>query len=347
LPSGLRRHSLASNKNREDAVIDRRHALTSACLLLAAFTSQAAAQPAGKPVTIVVPYAAGGGTDTVARLISEHMARALGRPVVIENQVGGGSTIANDRVARSAPDGSTVLMNHVALLAAPSLFNNLRYDTKTAFEPIGLVNNAPMLLIGRKSIPGASPKDQVAWIKEQGSRANFAHGGIGTNSHLCAVMMGDVLGFRPTVVAYRGSAPAITDLLGGQVDLLWDQVTNAITQVQAGALHGIAVTSPQRLEQLKDVPTTAELGMPEVSYTMWHGLYVAKGTPKEAVAALNAALQKAVSEPAVVAKLKDLGSVPFPAAEMTPEGHAKLFASDLPRIAKLVESSGIKQSEAK
>ena len=169
-----------------------------------------------------------------------------------------------------------------------------------------------MLLIGRKSIPGAGPKEQVAWIKEQGAKANFAHGGIGTNSHLCAVMMGDVLGFRPTVVAYRGSAPAITDLLGGQVDLLWDQVTNAITQVQAGALHGIAVTSPQRLEQLKDVPTTAELGMPEVSYTMWHGLYVAKGTPKETIDALNAALRKAVSDPAVVAKLKDLGSVPFP-----------------------------------
>ncbi len=138
-------------------------------------------------------------------------------------------------------------------------------------------------------------------------------------------MMGDVLGFKPTVVAYRGSAPAITDLLGGQIDLLWDQVTNAITQVQAGALHGIAITSPERLEQLKDVPTTAELGMPEVSYTMWHGLYVTKGTPK-AVAALNAALRKALSDPGVVAKLKQLGTLPFPDAEMSPEAHASLFA---------------------
>ena len=327
-------------------MIDRRSAL-SACVLLAALSSQAFAQPGGKPVTIVVPYSAGGGTDTVSRLIADHMSRALNRPIVIENQVGGGSTIANDRVARSTPDGSTVLINHVALLAAPSLFSNLRYDTKSAFEPVGLVNNAPMLLIGRKSIPGATPKEQVSWIKEQGAKANFAHGGIGTNSHLCAVMMGDVLGFKPTVVAYRGSAPAITDLLGGQVDLLWDQVTNAITQVQSGALHGIAVTSPQRLEQLKDVPTTAELGMPEVSYTMWHGLYVAKGTPKETVDALNAALRKAVSDPAVVAKLRDLGSVPFPETQMSPEAHAQLFAGDLPRIAKLVESSGIKQSEAK
>ena len=328
-------------------MIDRRRMLTGACFLLAASASQAAAQPITKNVTIVVPYSAGGGTDTVARLIGEQMSRALGRTVVIENVVGGGSTIANDRVARSAADGSTVLINHVALLAAPSLFNNLRYDTQTAFEPVGLVNNAPMLLIGRKSIPGSGPKDYVGWIKQQGAKANFAHGGIGTNSHLCAVMMGDVLGFKPTVVAYRGSAPAITDLLGGQVDLLWDQVTNAITQVQSGALHGIAVTSPQRLEQLKDVPTTAELGMPEVSYTMWHGLYVAKGTPKDIVDALNTALRKAVSDPGVLGKLKDLGTVPFPEAEMSPAAHAKLFASDLPRVAKLVESSGIKASEAK
>ena len=328
-------------------MIDRRRVLTGVCLVLAAMTSQAGAQSNTKAVTLVVPYSAGGGTDTVARLIGEQMSRALGRNVIVENVVGGGSTIANERVARSTPDGSTVLINHVALLAAPSLFVNLRYDTQTAFEPIGLVNNAPMVLIGRKSIPGAGPKDFVDWIRTQGAKANFAHGGIGTNSHLCAVMMGNVLGFKPTIVAYRGSAPAITDLLAGQIDLLWDQVTNAITQVQAGSLHGIAVTSPQRLEQLKDVPTTAELGMPEVSYTMWHGLYVAKGTPKEAVGELNAALRKALSDPGVLGKLKDLGTLPFPAAEMTPEAHAKLFASDLPRVAKLVESSGIKASEAK
>jgi tripartite-type tricarboxylate transporter receptor subunit TctC len=331
----------------ETTVIDRRSALTSLCFLLAAPTSQAGAQSTSKTVTLVVPYSAGGGTDTVARLIGDQMSRALGRNVIIENVVGGGSTLANERVARSTPDGSTVLINHVALLAAPSLFTNLRYDTQTAFEPIGLVNNAPMVLIGRKSIPGSSPKEYVDWIRTQGAKANFAHGGIGTNSHLCAVMMGNALGFRPTVVAYRGSAPAITDLLAGQIDLLWDQVTNALPQIQAGTLHGIAITSPQRLEQLKDVPTTAELGMPEVSYTMWHGLYVAKGTPKDAVDALNGALRKALSDPGILAKLKELGTLPFPAAEMTPDAHARLFASDLPRVAKLVESSGIRAGETK
>ena len=324
-----------------------RQALTCIGLLLAAFPPQAGAQSVSRTVTLVVPYAAGGGTDTVARLIADQMSRTLGQNVVIENVVGAGGTIANERVARSAPDGSSVLINHVALLAAPSLFTNLRYDTEKAFEPVGLVNNAPMLLVGRKSIPGAGPKDFVNWIRTQGVKANFAHGGVGSNSHLCAVMMGNALGFRPTVVAYRGSAPAITDLLAGQIDLLWDQVTNAITQVQSGALHGIAITSRERLEQLKDVPTTAELGMPEVSYTMWHGLYVAKGTPKETVSALNAALRRAVSNPAVLEKLKQLGTLPFPDAEMTPEAHARLFASDLPRVTKLVESSGVKASEAK
>jgi tripartite-type tricarboxylate transporter receptor subunit TctC len=321
--------------------------LAGVCLALGGIVPQAEAQGVSKTVTLVVPYAAGGGTDTVARLIGEQMSRALGQAVIIENVVGGGGTVANERVARSTPDGSSVLINHVALLAAPSLIANLRYDTGTAFEPVGLVNNAPMLLIGRKSIPGAAPKDWVGWIKAQGDKANFAHGGIGSNSHLCAVMMGNVLGFRPTFVAYRGSAPAIVDLLAEQIDLLWDQVTNALPQVQAGKLHGIAITSPERLEQLKDVPTTAELGMPELSYTMWHGLYVAKGTPREAVDALNAALRKAVTDPGVVSKLKQLGTLPFPTQDLTPEAHARLFAADLPRVAKLIQSAGVKASEAK
>jgi len=306
----------------------------------------AAAQAITRQVTLVVPYSAGGGTDTVARLIGNQMSRTLGQPVVIENVVGAGGTRANERVARSEPNGTTVLINHVALLAAPSLFTNLRYDTENDFEAVGLVNNAPMLLVGRKSIPGEKPADLVKWIKSEGAKANFAHGGIGTNSHLCGVMMGNVLGFKPTFVAYRGSNPAITDLLAGQIDLLWDQVTNAIQPVQNGMLHGIAITSTTRLDELKDVPTTAELGMPEINYTMWHGLYVAKGTPKEIVAALNDAMRKAVTDPDVVAKFKQLGTVPFPEQDLSPEAHARLFAADLPRVAKLVEASGAKPSEA-
>jgi tripartite-type tricarboxylate transporter receptor subunit TctC len=317
-----------------------------ASLLSIIGTSGAFAQAISRQVMLVVPYSAGGGTDTVARLIGNQMSRTLGQPVVIENVVGAGGTRANERVARSEPNGATVLINHVGLIAAPSLFVNLRYDTEKDFEAVGLVNNAPMLLVGRKSIPGEKPADFIAWIKSQGGKANFAHGGIGTNSHLCGVMMGNVLGFKPTFVAYRGSNPAITDLLAGQIDLLWDQVTNAIQQVQSGSLHGIAITSTTRLDELKDVPTTAELGMPEINYTMWHGLYVAKGTSKEIIAALNDALRKAVTDPDVVAKFKQLGTVPFPDKDLSPEAHARLFAADLPRVAKLVEASGAKPSEA-
>ncbi|TDR94344.1 tripartite tricarboxylate transporter substrate-binding protein [Enterovirga rhinocerotis] len=320
--------------------------LAAAALAILLPFSVQAQSPSGV-VTIVVPYSAGGGTDAVARLVGERMSRALGRSVIIENVVGGGGTIANERVARSAPDGSSILINHSALLSAPSLFTNLRYDTKTAFEPIGLVNNAPMLLVGRKTIPGKDQKEIVAWIKAQGEKANFAHGGVGTNSHLCAVMIGNVLGFRPTVVAYRGSGPAITDLLAGQIDLLCDQATNALSQVQAGSLHGIAMTSTKRLDQAPDVPTTAEIGMPQVTYTMWHGMYVSKGTPKETVAALNAALREALADPGVRQKLLQMGTVTFPEDQQTPEAHAKLFADDMPRIAKLVESSGVKASETK
>jgi tripartite-type tricarboxylate transporter receptor subunit TctC len=305
-----------------------------------------AAQIITKSVTIVVPYSAGGGTDTVARLIGHQMSRALGQTVLIENVVGAGGTRANERVARSQPDGTTVLINHVALLAAPSLFNNLRYDTKTAFEPVGLVNNAPMVLIGRKSIPGQQPKDFIEWIRAQGAKANFAHGGVGTNSHLCAIMMGNALGFKPTFVSYRGSAPAINDLMANQVDLLWDQVTNGLPQIQGGMLHGIAITSKERLDELMDVPTTAELGMPDINYSMWHGLYVARETPKSQIDALNDALRKAISDPAVVAKLKALGTLPFPSGEQSPEAHARLFAADLPRVAKLVESSGTQPGAA-
>jgi tripartite-type tricarboxylate transporter receptor subunit TctC len=315
-------------------------------LISAAPAEYAAAQSITKTITIVVPYSAGGGTDTVARLIGHQMSRALGQTVLIENVVGAGGTRANERVARSQPEGTTILINHVALLAAPSLFNDLRYDTATAFEPVGLVNNAPMVLIGRKTIPARGPLEFVDWIRSHGAKANFAHGGVGTNSHLCAVMMGNVLGFKPTFVAYRGSAPAINDLLANQVDLLWDQVTNGLPQIQSGMLHGIAITATQRLEELSDVPTTAELDMPDINYSMWHGLYVAKGTPRPAIDALNAALRAAVSDANVVAKLKALGTLPFPSGEQSPEAHARLFAADLPRVAKLVESSGAKSSEA-
>ena len=260
----------------------------------------------------MVPYAAGGGTDIVARLIGDAMSRTLGQTVLIENVAGAGGTIANERVARSTPDGSTVLINHVALLAAPSLFNNLRYDTQTAFEPVGLVNNAPMLLVGRKSIPGTSPKDYRDLDQGAGReselrawRRRHQQSPVRRDDGQCARLQADGRGLsRVGAGDHRSPGGADRSSVGSG-----DECDHASP---VRRLHGIAITSTERLEQLKDVPTTAELGMPEVSYTMWHGLYVAKGTPRGAVTALNAALRKALADPGVAAKLKQLGTLPFP-----------------------------------
>ena len=283
----------------------------------------------------------------MSRLIGENMSRTLGQTVLVENVVGAGGTLANDRVARSAPDGSTMLINHVALLAAPSLFNNLRYDTKTAFEPVGLVNNAPMALIGRKSIPGSGPKDYVSWIKEQGAKANFAHGGTGTNSHLCGVMMGNVLGFKASFVPYRGSAPAINDLLGrtsrssvGPVDerAVADSGRNA-----ARHRHHIARaagTGEGRADDRRTRHARAQLH------------HVARALRGEGHAeAGNRRTQRSVAQGGRGSRrggeAEAARKPAFPDKEMTPDAHARLFAADLPRVAKLVESAGIAVSEAK
>ncbi len=220
--------------------------VAAAVVLVGAHCAPVAAQVPSKPITIVVPYAAGGGTDTVARLIADQMSKSLGQSVIVENTAGAGGTIANERVARSAPDGATLLINHVALLAAPSLFTNLKYDTDRIRTRRSRQQRAHAADRPQDN-PRAISKGPIG--VDQGARrqANFAHGGIGTNSHLCAVMMGNTLSFKPTFVAYRGSGPAITDLLAGQIDLLWDQVTNALPQVQSGNLHGIAITAPTRL----------------------------------------------------------------------------------------------------
>jgi tripartite-type tricarboxylate transporter receptor subunit TctC len=298
-------------------------------------------------IRIVVPQAPGGGTDAIARVLAQEMAKDLGGSVIVENKAGAGTIVGTQAVVSSEADGYTLLMGTFASAVNSSLIAKLPYDVHRDLAPVALIARAFNIVVVNPKSPLRSISDLVATAKAEPGKISFGTYGTGTSAHLGGELFKSLAGVKMTAVPYKGSAPAITDLLGGQIDLLWDQVTNAITQVQSGALHGIAVTSPQRLEQLKDVPTTAELGIPEVSYKMWHGLYVAKGTPKEIVVELNGALRKALAEPSILAKLKDLGTLPFPEAEMSPEAHAKLFADDLPRIAKLIESSGMKPTEAK
>jgi tripartite-type tricarboxylate transporter receptor subunit TctC len=300
-----------------------------------------------RQITLVVPFAAGGSTDVIARLVGEYMSRSLGQSIIVENVGGAGGTIASERVANSAPDGNTIMINQLALLAAPSLVPNLRFDTKTAFAPVGLVNTGPTVIIAKTTLQATSPKDIIAWTRANGEKVTFGHGGLGTSGHICGLLLAKAMGVSPNFVPYRGGAPAMNDLMGGSLDLVCDQSTNTIPQISAGTVRGVAVTGASRIDVIKDVPTTAELGLPDVNLAVWHGLYVAKGTPPEIVERLNAALQTALAEPAVVARFAQLGSAPYPKAEQTIAAHKALFDREYTRLETLLREAGVRPGETR
>lgn len=304
-------------------------------LFLAVMAGPALAQT--RPITLIVPFAAGGATDAIARMLGEHMGRTLGQVVVVENVAGAGGTIGSERVANSAPDGQTILINQLALLAAPGLIPNLRFDTRTAFAPVGLVNTGPTVLSARRGL-----EQPLAWLRTQGERANIGHGGLGTSGHLCALQVAQALGIQPTLVTYRGGGPAMNDLVAGSIDLLCDQSTNAIPQLTAGTIQGVLVSSLARLAPVPNVPTSAEAGVPGVNLHVWHGLYVARGTPPGVVSRLNGALRAAVADPTVVARFAQLGTTPFPPEDQTPERHADFFTAELERITRLLADAGVR-----
>lgn len=300
-----------------------------------------------RQVTITVPYAAGGPTDAIARILGDHMGRSLGQTFVVDNASGAGGTIAADKVAKAASDGYTLLIHHLALLAAPHLYSNLRYDTRTAFQPIGLVNTGPLVIVSRKTLAANSAADLFAWLKENGEKVTAGHAGAGSNSHLCEVLLAQALGTKFTYVAYRGAAPALSDLMSGQIDILCDQSTNSVPQINAGTIKAFAVTSSERNEALPNVPTVAEVGIPDVNFNVWHGLYAPKGTPDDIIAKLNAALAAAVADPGVQAKFAAVGTVVYPPQQRSPTAHRDLFATEYARLEKLVGAAGIKPAEAK
>jgi tripartite-type tricarboxylate transporter receptor subunit TctC len=321
-------------------------ALGAASLALALSAGSAQAQGA-RNLTLIVPFSAGGSTDVIARLIGEHMSRSLGQTIVVENVAGAGGTIASERVANAAPDGNTIMINQLALLAAPSLFPNLKFDTKTAFAPVGLVNTGPTVIVARKNLPATTPAELIAWMRASGEKVTFGHGGLGTSGHLCGLQLAKALSVSPNFVPYRGGAPAMNDLMGGTLDLLCDQSTNTIPQISGATVRGVGVTGPVRLESIKDVPTTAEIGLPAVNLAVWHGLYVPKATPPDIVEKLNAALRGAVADPAVVARLDQLGSSPFPETERSVAAHQALFDQEFVRTETLLREAGVRPAEAK
>ncbi|WP_165982541.1 tripartite tricarboxylate transporter substrate-binding protein [Dankookia rubra] len=291
-------------------------------------------------MTLIVPASAGGSTDVIARVLGEHMARTLDRIVVIENVSGGATTVASARTAASAPDGTTVLVAQLPLLAAPFLFTGLSYDTRTAFAPVGLINAGHTVLMARKQL-AQSPTEAVAWLRANGTSANIGHGGIGSSGHFCALLLARALGVRPAFIAYRGGGPAMTDLVGGTLDMVCDQSTNAVPQVQAGAVQGILVAGPARIASISAVPTAAELGLPDVSLAVWHGMYVARSTPTAVIGRLNAALGTALADQAIVARFGQLGTSVFPPDQRSPQAHAAMFEAEYQRLGSLLSGMGI------
>src|SRR5688572_9553387 len=259
---------------------------------MVAGTAPAAAQYPDRQITMIVPFAAGGPTDIVARIVGEHMQRTLGQPVIVENVAGAGGTTGITRGNQAKPDGYTIMMGHMGTHgAAPALYPNLRYDPTKDFEPIGLVAGTPILIVARKDFPAADLKEFVARAKDTSTRLSQAHAGVGSVSFTTCTLLTSQLGIKHhRVVAYRGTGPALNDLVGGQVDYMCDQIVNVIEQIKAGAIHAYAIATTERSPALPDVPTTKEAGLPDYEVSAWNALFAPKGTPKEIVAALNDAL---------------------------------------------------------
>lgn len=319
---------------------------TAAIALAAAMPAFAQGYP-NKPITLIIPFAAGGPSDTLGRLMADHLGRTLGQQIVVENVAGAGGNAGADRAAKATPDGYTLFSHHSGLTAAPALYTNLRYDPRTAFVPMGLVNTGPMVLTSRKTLETKDAKALFAWLKEQGPKATIAHAGVGSNSFVCATLLSQVLGIKPSMPAYRGTGPAMNDLVGGQIDVLCDQATTAVPQIQAGTIKAYAVTSSERLGSLKDVPSAKEAGLADFTVTIWNGMYGPKGVPQEVVDKVNAAIAKFVTDETIVKRFADTGTVPFAPDMRSPAAHAKWLVTEFERYEKMFGAAGVTKQEAK
>jgi tripartite-type tricarboxylate transporter receptor subunit TctC len=294
-----------------------------------------------KPVTIVVPFAAGGPTDTVARAVGQAMEKSLGGTVVVENKPGAGGTIGAADVARAQPDGYRVLVWHIGMSTAPALYRKLPFDPLKDYQYIGLINDVPMTLLVRPNLPVGNVKELVSYVKQNKDKVTLANAGIGAASHLCGLLFQQAIETDLTTVPYKGTAPAITDLIGGQVDILCDQTTNTTEQIKGGKVKALALTAPKRLDTLKDLPTAAEAGLPGFELSIWHGMYAPKGTPQPVVDKLVAALQAALKDPGLQKRFADLGSTVVSTDRATPDGLGKHLKAEMDKWSPIIKKAGV------
>ncbi|WP_426176963.1 tripartite tricarboxylate transporter substrate binding protein BugD [Massilia sp. TWR1-2-2] len=293
-----------------------------------------------KTITMVVPFAAGGPTDTVARLVGQSMSAKLKQTIIIENVAGAGGTIGAARVAKSAPDGYTLFMHHIGQSTAPGLYRKLSYNAIDSFEPIGLVTDVPMTIVARKDFPAKDMKEFLAYVKSHKDKVTYANAGIGSASHLCGMLFMTAIGTDLTTVPYKGTGPAMNDLLGGQVDFMCDQTTNTTSQIKGGKIKAYGVTTKTRLATMPDLPTLNESGLPGFEVAVWHGLYAPKGTPKPIVDALAEALQIALKDPTVKQRFADLGTEPVADSRARPEALRAHLKSEIDRWGPIITKAG-------
>ncbi len=295
-----------------------------------------------KPVTLVVPAAAGGPTDAVARLIAESMGKTLGQTVLVENQGGAGGTIGMARVARAAPDGYTIAVWHIAQATAPALYDNLKYDAVNDFDHIGRITDVPMTLVSKNALPSKNVTEFLTWLKADQAKATYGHAGIGSASHLCMLVLLKELGLKVEGVGYRGTGPAMNDLIAGQFDFMCDQTTNTTGHIKEGRIRGYAVTTKTKVSSVPDLPTLDSGAIPGFEMSAWHAMWAPKGLPRDAAAKLNAALLAALKDPKVVERFASLGTEPVPPALATPDALKSHLSAEVKRWAEVIKAAGVK-----
>ncbi|MBX9711476.1 MAG: tripartite tricarboxylate transporter substrate binding protein BugD [Xanthobacteraceae bacterium] len=293
-----------------------------------------------RPITILVPYAAGGPTDTVARVTAQSMSKILGQPIIIENALGAGGTIATARAARSEPDGYTLLVHHIGISTAPTLYRHLSFDTKTAFAPIGLITNAPMTIIARSDLPPNTLKELIDYIHANGDKMTFGHAGLGAASQLCSMLFMTAVNKQILTVPYKGNAPVMNDLMAKQIDMTCDQTTNTTGPIGSKLVKGYAITTKTRLASMPDLPTADEAGLPGFEVSAWHGLYAPKGTPDAIVQKLTKALQAALRDPDLVKRFTDINTDPVTQEEATPKALKAKLDSEIDHWAPMINAQG-------
>ena len=310
---------------------------------LAALAAAAGWAYPDKPVTIVVPFAAGGPTDKVARDLAEALRKPLGATIVIENVGGAGGTLGATKVAKAAPDGYTLLLHHIGMATSPALYRNMQYKTLDDFEYLGLINEVPMTLIGRPSLPANNYAELAKWLEANKGKINLANAGLGAASHLCGLLFQNAIKTDMTTVPYKGTGPAMTDLLGGQVDIMCDQTTNTTSQIESGKVKAFAVTTPKRLTSgtvIPKLPTLDEAGPKGFNVTIWHGMYAPKGTPKAVQDKIAAALKVALKDPDFIKREEALGAVIVTDKRTEGAEHKKFVEAEINKWGPIIKAAG-------